>query len=138
MSAKTASLPRHRDKRVRKLDERGRFLLLLLLLVLLVLLVLLLVLLFLLLLLLLFWFLQDWRENCKLLSGGDEDAVPYLWDDLIKSRVKDAVPWPLSPLVGLLPVAWLMRAAGRGRKRSSAAADNATDDAAKPQQQAKL
>ena len=79
--------------------------------------------------------LQDWRENCKLLSGGDEDAVPYLWDDLIKSRVKDAVPWPLSPLVGLLPVAWLMRAAGGARKRRSAADDGAAEP---QQQQAKL
>lgn len=50
----------------------------------------------------------DWRKNCKLLTG-DENAVPYIWDDMIKARAKSAMPRVLAPLIGLVPVTWLMR-----------------------------
>lgn len=63
----------------------------------------------------------DWRENCRLLAG-DENAVPYIWDDVIKARVKSATPWPLAPLVGLLPVSWLMRAGASKSKRNTSSA----------------
>ena len=62
----------------------------------------------------------DWRENCKLLAG-DENAVPYIWDDMIKERVKATMPQILAPLIGLVPVSWLMRAGtSRGKTKGRA------------------
>lgn len=54
----------------------------------------------------------DWRESCQLLAG-DENAVPYIWDGMIKERAKAQAPRLLAPLVGLVPMSWLMHAATR-------------------------